>query len=62
MGSTKKIINGAIWTTLMNVVNSLYGFIAIPILINFFGKEQYGLIGLAMSINVYMNLMDMGFN
>ena len=62
MGSTNKIINGAIWTTLMNVLNALYGFIAIPILINFFGKEQYGLIGLAMSINVYMNLMDMGFN
>lgn len=33
-----------------------------PILINHFGKAEYGLIGLAMSVNVYMNLMDMGFN
>lgn len=62
MGSGKKIISGVIWSTIVNVVNALYGFIAVPILINHFGKAEYGLIGLAMSVNVYMNLMDMGFN
>ena len=45
-----------------NVINGIYGFIAVPILINYFGKAEYGLIGLAMSINVYTRLMDMGFN
>ena len=43
-------------------MNAVYGFIAVPILLNHFGKAEYGLIGLAMSVNVYMNLMDMGFN
>lgn len=62
MGSTQKIVNGVVWSTLVNIVNAAYGFIAIPILISHFGKAEYGLIGLAMSINVYMNLMDMGFN
>ena len=62
MGSTQKIVSGVVWSTLVNVVNALYGFIAVPILINHFGKAEYGLIGLAMSVNVYMNLMDMGFN
>ena len=62
MGSSKKIISGVIWSTVVNVINALYGFIAVPILINHFGKAEYGLIGLAMSVNVYMNLMDMGFN
>ena len=62
MGSSKKIISGVIWSTIVNVINALYGFIAVPILINHFGKAEYGLIGLAMSVNVYMNLMDMGFN
>ena len=62
MGSSKKIISGVIWSTIVNVVNAVYGFIAVPILINHFGKAEYGLIGLAMSVNVYMNLMDMGFN
>lgn len=62
MGSSKKIISGVIWSTIVNIVNAVYGFIAVPILINHFGKAEYGLIGLAMSVNVYMNLMDMGFN
>lgn len=62
MSSSKKIVSGVIWSTVVNIINALYGFIAVPILINHFGKAEYGLIGLAMSVNVYMNLMDMGFN
>lgn len=62
MGSSKKIVSGVVWSTIVNMVNAVYGFIAVPILINHFGKTEYGLIGLAMSVNVYMNLMDMGFN
>ena len=62
MGSSKKIVKGVAWTTVLNFVNAAYNFIAVPILIGYFGKEQYGLIGLAMSINVYMRLMDMGLN
>lgn len=62
MGSEQNIVRGVLWSTLSNVINAIYGFIAVPILINHFGKSEYGLIGLAMSINVYLNLMDMGFN
>lgn len=62
MGSEQKIVKSIIWSTLTNIVNAIYGFISVPILINYFGKAEYGLIGLAMSVNVYMNLMDMGFN
>ena len=62
MESEKKIVKGVVWSTLTNIVNALYGFISVPILINYFGKAEYGLIGLTMSVNVYMNLMDMGFN
>ena len=62
MGSSQKIVNGVVWSTLFNIVNAAYNFVAVPVLIGHFGKSQYGLIGLAMSINVYMRLMDMGFN
>lgn len=62
MGSAKKIASGVIWSLVLNMVNAIYGFISVPILINYFGKNEYGIIGLAMSINVYMQLMDMGFN
>lgn len=62
MGSEQKIVKGVVWSTLTNIINAVYGFISVPILISYFGKAEYGLIGLAMSVNVYMNLMDMGFN
>ena len=62
MGSGKKVIGGVIWTLATNVVNAVYGFISVPILIDYFGKSEFGLIGLAMSINVYLRLLDMGFN
>ena len=62
MGSSQKIVSGIVWSTLFNIINAVYNFVAVPILIGYFGKGQYGLIGLAMSVNVYMRLMDMGFN
>lgn len=62
MSSLKSIIKGVYWTTILNVVNAVYGFISVPLLISHFGKSEYGIIGLAMSVNVYMQLMDLGFN
>ena len=62
MSTSKNIVSGVLWSTVVNVVNAVYGFISVPILLSHFGKAEYGLIGLAMSVNVYMNLMDMGFN
>lgn len=62
MGSANKVASGVVWSMISNVVNAVYGFISVPILIRYFGKAEYGLIGLALSINVYMQLMDMGFN
>lgn len=60
MGSSKKIFSGVAWSVITNIVNALYGFLLIPILINYFGKAEYGLIGLAQSVNAYMRLMDLG--
>lgn len=62
MGSSKRIALGVFWTTLFNIVNAVYGFISVPLLIANYGKSNYGLIGLAVSVNVYLRLMDLGFN
>ena len=58
MGSSKKIAQGIFWTTFFNLVNGVYGFISVPILITYFGKSDYGLIGIAISTNIYLRLMD----
>lgn len=62
MGSSTKVAKGVVWSTVVNVVNALYGFVSVPILLAYFGKSEYGLIALAMSVNVYLRLMDLGFN
>jgi len=62
MGSGKKIFAGVAWSTLVTIVNAIYGFFSAPLLINYLGKADYGLIGLATSINGYMAIMDMGLN
>lgn len=60
MGKGKVIISGVAWTVVNNIVSILYGIVSVPFLINYFGKEEYGLIGIALSVNVYIYLLDMG--
>lgn len=60
MGKAKVIFSGVAWTIINNIASILYGIISIPFLINYFGKEEYGLIGIALSVNVYIQLLDMG--
>lgn len=62
MGSSRNIFKGVVWTFIYNIINGLYGFFSVPLLIAYYGKANYGLIGLAMSVNVYLRLMDLGFN
>lgn len=62
MGSAKKAISGVIWSIIVNIVNACYGFFAVPLLISYFGRSEYGLISLAMSVNAYMALLDMGLS
>lgn len=62
MGSSNKVVSGVVWSAVVNIVNAIYGFIAAPLLISYFGKADYGLIALANSVNGYMALMDMGLN
>jgi len=60
MSSSKKAFGGLFWNLSGNVLNVAYTLFSVPILLHHFGKEQYGLIGLAFQINVYLQLMDMG--
>lgn len=62
MGSAGKAFSGMAWSVVVNLVNAVYGFIATPLLIHYFGSSQYGLISLALSVNAYMALMDLGLS
>lgn len=62
MRSRDRLIAGVFWSVIVNITNAIYGFIAVPILISYYGKDNYGLIALATSINGYMTLLDMGLS
>ncbi|RZA00860.1 MAG: lipopolysaccharide biosynthesis protein [Sphingobacteriaceae bacterium] len=61
MSSSKKILNGFFWGTTASLLNALYGFFSVPLLLVHFGQKEYSLITVAFSVNVYLRLMDMGF-
>lgn len=62
MSSSHKIASGVFWSVVVNLVNAVYGFIAAPMLIRYFGRSEYGIIALAQSANAYMFLFDMGLS
>ena len=57
-----KILSGTFWTTISTILNAVYGFFSVPVLIHYFGNANFGLIGLATSLNVCANLADIGMN
>lgn len=57
---TKTIVSGLSWTLVDDLVKMVVGFVSVPLSLNYFGKETYGLIAMANSINVYLSLLDLG--
>ncbi|KJF43878.1 lipopolysaccharide biosynthesis protein [Draconibacterium sediminis] len=63
MKSSIKYVAGSFaWSSIAKILNAGLKFISIPLLLNYFGKENYGLITLAVSTNAYMQLLNMGMN
>lgn len=60
MGRLRTIVSGISWTIINNITSILYGIVSVPFLLNYYGKEEYGLIGIALSVNVYIQLLDIG--
>lgn len=61
-GSKKKIFSGSVSGILAKVVDAFIKLFTIPLLIGYYGEADYGLIVLAISLNAYLRLMDLGMN
>lgn len=55
-------INSFLWSTICKLLNAFLGFISIPMLIKHFGPDTYGVLGIAIASNAYMQLFDLGLN
>jgi len=50
------------WGIISKILDSGIKFVTIPLLLNYFGEEDIGLLTLAIATNAYMNLLNMGMN
>ncbi|MCI0922717.1 lipopolysaccharide biosynthesis protein, partial [Sphingobacterium rhinopitheci] len=50
------------WSIISNLSNALIKFITLPLLLTYFGRDDFGLITIAVSVNAYLQLLDMGVN
>lgn len=60
--SIKYVASSFIWGSIAKILNAGLKFVSIPLLLNYFGKDSYGLIALAVATNAYMQLLNMGMN
>ena len=51
-----------IWGLIAKLLDAGFKFLTIPLLLKYFGKDNYGLLTLAIATNAYMQLLDMGMN
>lgn len=60
--SYKYFVESFAWGTISKILNASIKFLSIPLLLRYFGDDDFGLITLAIATNAYMNLLNMGMN
>ena len=55
-------ISSFFWSTLAKILNAVLGFVSVPLLLELYGKAEYGILAIATSCNAYRHLLDLGMN
>lgn len=55
-------ISSVFWSSISRIINSIVGFVSVPLLLHYYGIENYGILNIAAAANGYMQLMDLGIN
>ena len=58
----KKIFTGSASGIIAKVIDAFAKLFTIPLLIGYYGRLDFGLITLAVSLNAYLRIMDLGMN
>lgn len=53
-------VSSMLWSSISKILDALINFVSIPLLINYFGKDTYGILSLGIAINAYLSLLDFG--
>lgn len=55
-------VSSFFWSTVSKILNAIFNFFAVPLLLGLYGKADYGILAIATSCNGYMLLLDLGMN
>jgi O-antigen/teichoic acid export membrane protein len=55
-------VNSFFWSTFQKILSAVIGFISVPLLLGYYGKVEYGILGIATACNGYMHLLDLGMD
>ncbi|MCF8296947.1 MAG: polysaccharide biosynthesis C-terminal domain-containing protein [Saprospiraceae bacterium] len=55
-----RIVKNSSWLFISNLINSISKIIVVPLLLSYYGKLEYGIIVLALSLNSYLNITNLG--
>lgn len=58
----KRVLGNFFWSTTAKIVDAGLRFFAVPLVLHHYGKLSFGLMALAASINVFLQIMDFGLN
>ena len=56
----KRILKNTIWMGISRIGIGAVKFITVPMLLHYYGKEQFGLIALTLALNGYLQILAMG--
>ncbi|MEA5404558.1 oligosaccharide flippase family protein [Arcicella sp. DC2W] len=56
------VVKSFLWGGGAKILDAFIKFISVPLLLSYFGKSNFGLVSLAVSVNAYLGLLDMGIN
>ncbi len=62
MGQVRYFAGSFFWSVVSKVADAAVKFFTIPLMLHYFGKDNYGILTLAIATNAYMNLLNLGIN
>lgn len=62
MGQIRYFAGSFFWSVISKLTDAAVKFFTIPLMLHYFGKDNYGILTLAIATNAYMSLLNLGIN
>lgn len=56
------LVSSIFWSTVARIGDAVIRFITIPLLLHAYGKSEFGVLGIALAANAFVQIFDLGMN